>query len=148
MADVLSVASIFIGLVEVSSSVVRNFRDLQGSRQLAGELKRFEATTQLLKRIGDALPKNDVVPGTELCLGLCSDALLETQSLVDEFLYKKNKTLGKVLLSSLKEKLQERVQKFSSAVELLRGFAHELRSTPSLATGTFRADNKCNVGIK
>ena len=128
--DPLTLAGGILSLLEVSSSVVKVFRDIVSyDRSLTRELQELQATVNLLEIVKGYLPTDEEIPGIEICLRLCADSLLEVRVLTDSISRKKGKAVEKMLIGPIMPKLREKAKKFISSVDLLRTFFHELRDT-------------------
>lgn len=93
--------------------------------RLSPFLKRLQVSVLLLGTIYRKLSQYDTVPGSDMCIGICHDGLVQTQGMIEAVLRDEDENVYNVGKGTLIEKLPEEINSFISSVELLRSTYHE-----------------------
>ncbi|KAL6882184.1 hypothetical protein HDV57DRAFT_51203 [Trichoderma longibrachiatum] len=96
--------------------------------RLSPFLKRLQVSVLLLGTIYRKLSQYDTVPGSDMCIGICHDGLVQTQGMIEAVLRDEDENVYNVGKGTLIEKLPEEINSFISSVELLRSTYHEAQA--------------------
>ncbi|KAH6603749.1 hypothetical protein Trco_007195 [Trichoderma cornu-damae] len=94
--------------------------------RLSPFLKRLQVSVLLLGTIYRNLSQYDMIPGSDMCLSLCHDSLVQTQGMIEAVLRAEDdENVYNVGEEVLIERLPDEINSFISSVELLRSAYHE-----------------------
>lgn len=93
--------------------------------RLSPFLKRLQVSVLLLGTTYRKLSQYDIVPGSDMCIGICHDSLVQTQGMIEAVLRAEDDNVYKVGTGALIERLPDEINSFISSVELLRSTYHE-----------------------
>ncbi|KAL7813639.1 hypothetical protein V8C44DRAFT_51520 [Trichoderma aethiopicum] len=96
--------------------------------RLSPFLKRLQVSVLLLGTIYRKLSQYDTVPGSDMCIGICHDGLVQTQGMIEAVLRDEDENVYNVGTGTLIERLPEEINSFISSVELLRSTYHEAQA--------------------
>ncbi|TFB01785.1 hypothetical protein CCMA1212_006580 [Trichoderma ghanense] len=96
--------------------------------RLSPFLKRLQVSVLLLGTIYRKLSQYDTLPGSDLCIGICHDGLVQTQGMIEAVLSEEDDNVYNVGTGALIERLPEEINSFISSVELLRSTYHEAQA--------------------
>jgi hypothetical protein len=95
--------------------------------RLSPFLKRLQVSVLLLGTIYHKLSQYSIIPGSDMCLGICHDSLVQTQGMIEAVLRAEDgDNVYKVGAEVLVERLPDEINSFISSVELLRSAYYEL----------------------
>lgn len=113
------------GLIKHSLPRIIKIRNTAAGR-LAPFLKRLQVSVLLLGTIYRKLSRYDMVPGSDMCIGICHDSLVQTQGMIEAVLRSDDDDNAyRVGAEVLVERLPDEINSFVSSVELLRSTYHE-----------------------
>ncbi|KAK1243474.1 hypothetical protein MKX07_004102 [Trichoderma sp. CBMAI-0711] len=93
--------------------------------RLSPFLKRLQVSVLLLGTIYRKLSQYDTVPGSDMCISICHDSLVQTQGMIEAVLRDEDDNVYNVGTGVLIERLPDEINSFISSVELLRSTYHE-----------------------
>ncbi|KAL7809251.1 hypothetical protein V8C26DRAFT_412058 [Trichoderma gracile] len=96
--------------------------------RLSPFLKRLQVSVLLLGTIYRKISQYDTVPGSDMCVGICHDSLVQTQGMIEAVLQDDDDNVYNVGKGVLIERLPDEVNSFISSVELLRSTYHEAQA--------------------
>lgn len=119
------------GLIQHSLPRINRFRSAAAAMtnfgRLSPFLKRLQVSVLLLGTIYRKFSQYDMIPGSDLCLGICHDSLVQTQGMIEAVLQAPDgDNVYKLGAEVLIERLPEEISSFISSVELLRSTYQEL----------------------
>ncbi|PTB63189.1 hypothetical protein BBK36DRAFT_23026 [Trichoderma citrinoviride] len=96
--------------------------------RLSPFLKRLQVSVLLLGTIYRKLSQYDTMPGSDMCVGICHDSLVQTQGMIEAVLRNEDDNVYNVGTGELIERLPDEINSFISSVELLRSTYHEAQA--------------------
>ncbi|KAL7943941.1 hypothetical protein V8C42DRAFT_92857 [Trichoderma barbatum] len=96
--------------------------------RLSPFLKRLQVSILLFGSIYRKISRYDTVPGSDICIGICHDNLVQTQGMIEAVLRADDDNVYNVGKGELIDRLPDEIDSFISSVELLRSTYHEAQS--------------------
>ncbi|KAH0489810.1 hypothetical protein TgHK011_001308 [Trichoderma gracile] len=96
--------------------------------RLSPFLKRLQVSVLLLGTIYRKISQYDTFPGSDMCVGICHDSLVQTQGMIEAVLQDDDDNVYNVGKGVLIERLPDEINSFISSVELLRSTYHEAQA--------------------
>lgn len=132
------------GLIQHSLPRITRFRSAAAAMTNFGKLspflKRLQVSVLLLGSIYRKFSQYDMIPGSDLCLGICHDGLVQTQGMIEAVMKAPDgNNVYQLGADVLMERLPEEINSFISSVELLRSTYQE--SVPFLVLLGFSASS-------
>ncbi|KAL7921423.1 hypothetical protein ACQKWADRAFT_295748 [Trichoderma austrokoningii] len=121
------------GLIQHSLPRITRFRSAAAAMTNFGRvspfLKRLQVSVLLLGSIYRKFSQYDMIAGSDLCLGICHDSLVQTQGMIEAVLQAPDgNNVYKLGAEVLIERLPDEISSFISSVELLRSTYQESQS--------------------
>lgn len=118
------------GLIQHSLPRITRFRSAAAAMTdfgpLSPFLKRLQVSVLLLGSIYRKFSQYDMIAGSDLCLGICHDSLVQTQGMIEAVLQAPDgNNVYKLGAEVLIERLPDEISSFISSVELLRSTYQE-----------------------
>ncbi|GFP60193.1 hypothetical protein TASIC1_0016008100 [Trichoderma asperellum] len=121
------------GLIQHSLPRITRFRSAAAAMtnfgRLSPFLKRLQVSILLLGSIYRKFSQYDMIAGSDLCLGICHDSLVQTQGMIEAVLQApEGDNVYNLGAEVLIERLPDEISSFISSVELLRSTYQESQS--------------------
>lgn len=118
------------GLIQHSLPRITRFRSAAAAMtnfgRLSPFLKRLQVSILLLGSIYRKFSQYDMIAGSDLCLGICHDSLVQTQGMIEAVLQApEGDNVYNLGAEVLIERLPDEISSFISSVELLRSTYQE-----------------------